>query len=397
MKQSYRVVLAASLLTLFASPAFAYHGMHGSPDRPAWSTGMPYSGSQAGWDRWHHHRSGPWMHPRHHRPLPPPPGFYGPPHRGMKGMGPYGPMHHGMPYHAPGKKGATRKGAYGPQKHGQPEADTAGNSIAAVAQAAGGFDTLLAAATAGGLAEALATKGPFTVFAPVDAAFAELPQAAVNNLMQPENRDTLGSLLQHHVVAGRIDAAGVVEAGELESLAGTPLNVEVEGDEVRVGGVRVLQTNISADNGIIHVVEQVMFPAGFACIATVAQRAGQFDTLLAAAEAAGLKDALSVQGPFTVFAPTDDAFAALPEGTVENLLQPENRAELERLLQHHIVSGRLPADEVLASESLETLSGTTLQVTLNGEQAQIGGADITATNVMAGNGVIHVIDAVLIP
>jgi transforming growth factor-beta-induced protein len=312
-------------------------------------------------------------------------------------MRPYGPMHHGMPYQGSGKAGPTRKGAYGPQKYGKSEAAAAGNSIAAVAQAAGGFETLLAAATTGGLADALATNGPFTVFAPVDAAFAELPQAAVNNLMQPENRDTLASLLQHHVVAGRIDAAGVVEASELETLAGTRLNVEVEGDQVRVGGVRVLQTDIGADNGTIHVVEQVMFPAGFACIATVAQRAGQFDTLLAAAEAAGLKDALSVQGPFTVFAPTDEAFAALPEGTVENLLQPENRAELERLLQHHIVSGRLPADEVLASESLETLAGTTLQVTLNGEQAQIGGADIKATNVMAGNGVIHVIDAVLIP
>ena len=312
-------------------------------------------------------------------------------------MGPYGPMHHGMPYHGPGKAGPTREGGYGPQNSGNPATAAADNSIAAVAQAAGGFDTLLAAATAGGLAEALATNGPFTVFAPTDAAFAELPQAAVNNLLQPENRETLASLLQHHVVAGRIDAAGVIEAGELESLAGTPLTVEVEGDEVRIGGVRIVQTDIGADNGIIHVVEQVMFPAGFACIATVAQRAGQFNTLLAAAEAAGLKDALSVQGPFTVFAPTDDAFAALPEGTVENLLQPENRAELKRLLQHHIVAGRLPAEEVLAAESLETLAGTTLQVTLDGEQPRVGGADITATNVMAGNGVIHVINAVLIP
>ena len=104
-----------------------------------------------------------------------------------------------------------------------------------------------------------------------------------------------------------------------------------------------------------------------------------------------------MQGPFTVFAPTDEAFAALPEGTVESLLQPENRSELERLLQHHIVAGRLPAEEVLAAESLETLAGTTLQVTLHGEQPRVGAVDITATNVMAGNGVIHVIDAVLIP
>ena len=397
MKQSYRVTLAASLFTLFASPAFAYHGMHGSTDQANPAQGMHYQKGMAGYDRWQHYRHGPGMYPRHYRPMPAPPRFYGPPHRGMKGMGPYGPMYHGMPSYGPGKAGPIRQGGYGPQQYGKPEQAAADNSIVAVAQAAGGFDTLLAAATAAGLAEALASNGPFTVFAPVDAAFAELPQAAVNNLLQPENRETLASLLQHHVVSGRIDAAGVIEAGELESLAGTPLTVEVEGDEVRIGGVRIVQTDIGADNGIIHVVEQVLFPEGFACIATVAQRSGQFDTLLAAAEAAGLMDALSVQGPFTVFAPTDAAFSALPEGTVEGLLQPQNRSDLERLLQHHIVAGRLPAEDVLAAETLDTLAGTTLPITMDGEQPRIGGAGITATDVMASNGVIHVIDTVLIP
>jgi transforming growth factor-beta-induced protein len=173
-----------------------------------------------------------------------------------------------MPSYGPGKAGPTRQGGYGPQKSDQPAQAAADNSIMAAAQAAGGLDTLLAAATPAGLAEALASNGPFTVFAPVDTAFAELPQAAVNNLLQPENRGTLASLLQHHVLSGRIDAAGVIEAGELEILAGTPLTVEVEGDEVRIGGVRIVQTNIGADNGIIHVVEQVLFPEGFACIAT---------------------------------------------------------------------------------------------------------------------------------
>ena len=397
MKQSYRVTLAASLFTLFASPAFAYHGMHGSTDQANPAQGMHYQKGMAGYDRWQHYRHSPGMYPRHYRPMPAPPRFYGPPHRGMKGMGPYGPMYHGMPSYGPGKAGPTRQGGYGPQQYGKPEQAAADNSIVAVAQAAGGFDTLLAAATAAGLAEALASNGPFTVFAPVDAAFAELPQAAVNNLLQPENRETLASLLQHHVVSGRIDAAGVIEAGELESLAGTPLTVEVEGDEVRIGGVRIVQTDIGADNGIIHVVEQVLFPEGFACIATVAQRSGQFDTLLAAAEAAGLMDALSVQGPFTVFAPTDAAFSALPEGTVEGLLQPENRSDLERLLQHHIVAGRLPAEDVLAAETLDTLAGTTLPISMDGEQPRIGGAGITATDVMASNGVIHVIDTVLTP
>jgi uncharacterized surface protein with fasciclin (FAS1) repeats len=108
-------------------------------------------------------------------------------------------------------------------------------------------------------------------------------------------------------------------------------------------------------------------------------------------------DALCVQGPFTVFAPTDAAFTALPESTAEGLLQPENRPDLERLLQHHIVGGRLPAEDVLAAETLDTLAGTTLPITMDGEQPRIGSAGITATNVMAGNGVIHVIDTVLMP
>lgn len=395
MKQSYRVALAASLIALFASPAFAYDGMHGSSDRPHAVQGMQYHGSKAGYYHRHYYRHGPRMHPRHYRPMPPP--FYGPPHRGMQDMGPYGPMHQGMPSYGPGKAGSPRKG-YAGGKDGKPEeAAPDDSSIVAVAQAAGGFDTLLAAAKAGGLAEALASDGPFTVFAPVDAAFAELPEAAVNNLMQPENQETLASLLQHHVVAGRIDAEGVVEAGELESLAGTPLAVEVEGDEVRVGGVRVVQTDIDADNGVIHVVDQVMFPEGFACIATVAQRSGEFETLLAAAEAAGLKEALSVEGPFTLFAPTDAAFEQLPEGTVDELLQPENLPDLQRVLQHHIVAGSLTAEEVLEAGTLETLAGTTLEVSMEDDQPRINGADIATVDLMAGNGVIHVIDTVLMP
>ncbi|MFO8153574.1 fasciclin domain-containing protein [Thioalkalivibrio sp.] len=396
MKQSYRMALAASLFALVASPAFAYQGMHGSADRQHTAQDMQHHGSKAGYGHGHHYRHGPRVHPRHYRPLPPP-RFYGPPHRGMRGMGPYGPMHHGMPAYGHGKAGATRKG-HGGGKDGKPEEARADdNSIVAVAQAAGDFDTLLAAAKAGGLADALASNGPFTVFAPVDAAFAELPEAAVNNLMQPENQETLTSLLQHHVVAGRIDAAGVVDAGELESLAGTPLTVEAEGDEVRVGGVRVVQTDIGADNGVIHVVDQVMFPEGFACIATVAQRSGEFETLLAAAEAAGLKDALSVEGPFTIFAPTDAAFEQLPEGTIEELLEPENLEDLQRLLQHHIVAGSLTAEEVLEAGTLETLAGTTLEVSMEDDEPRINGAEIATVDLEASNGVIHVIDTVLMP
>lgn len=423
MRQSYRFAIAASLCALFVTPALASPGHPYAIAPGSWATGMPHSASGPQWQPWQPYRDPRWMAPQHQRPMPPPMHHFGPTPWGMTGAAPrnpwgyqgmppanpwpgsgqpdvgyspwgYGPMGYGNKGYGPQSGGSSD---YGPSATGETEVAAGGNSIAAVAQAAGGFDTLLAAATAGGLAEALATSGPFTVFAPIDAAFAELPQAAVNNLLQPENRDTLAGLLQHHVVAGRLDAAAVLEAGQLESLAGTPLRVEVDGDVVRVGGVRILQTDIGADNGVIHVVEQVLFPEGFACIATAAQRAGQFNTLLAAAEAAGLSDALSVQGPFTVFAPSDAAFAALPEGTVEILLLPENRSELQRILENHIVPGRLPASDVLANSSLETLANTQLEVTLDGDQARIAGVAITTTDIMAGNGVIHVVDAVLMP
>ena len=169
-------------------------------------------------------------------------------------------MYHGMPYHGPGKAGSTRKGRYGPQKYGEPEKTAAGNSIAAVAQAAGGFDTLLAAATAAGLAEALATNGPFTVFAPTDEAFAALPEGTVENLLQPENRAELERLLQHHIVAGRLPAEEVLAAESLETLAGTTLQVTLDGEQPRVGGADITATNVMAGNGVIHVIDAVLLP-----------------------------------------------------------------------------------------------------------------------------------------
>jgi transforming growth factor-beta-induced protein len=457
MRKSYRFMISAILCMPLAAPALANPGHTTITEHRTWITGMPYSTSGAHGYTWHKYRYPQRMAPRypqwmaphypqwmaphypqwmgpgyHHRSLPPLMRSYGAPPRRMTNVAPghYQPWgHHRVPHAKSWAGGASGKSdgyggstnlfsyggsgssvgygshsSYGVSEQnilsntGQANADRMdANSIVAVAQAAGGFNTLLAAATAGGLAEALATSGPFTVFAPLDAAFAELPQAAVNNLLQPENRAMLTSLLQHHVVAGRLDAVSVLEASQIESLAGTPLVVRVDGDTVRIGGVRILQTDIAAENGIIHVVEQVLFPEGFACIATVAQRAGQFETLLAAAEAAGLIDALSVQGPFTVFAPTDAAFAALPDGTVANLLLPENRTDLQRLLQNHIVAGRIPASDVLANTSLETLAGTQLAVSLDGEQPRIGGVAIAATDILAGNGIIHVVDEVLIP
>ncbi len=132
-------------------------------------------------------------------------------------------------------------------------------------------------------------------------------------------------------------------------------------------------------------------------IVEVAQQAGQFNTLIAAAGAAGLAGALAGEGPLTVFAPTDEAFAALPPGTVENLLKPENKDQLVSILSYHVAPARLKASDVVASESIATLNGKQPIITVTGGQVKIDAANIIKVDIAASNGVIHVIDKVLIP
>ena len=132
-------------------------------------------------------------------------------------------------------------------------------------------------------------------------------------------------------------------------------------------------------------------------IVDTAVAAGQFKTLATALGEAGLVDTPKGPGPFTVFAPTDDAFAKLPAGTVENLLKPENKDELTAILTYHVVPGRVMAAEVVKLNEAKTLNGKMLKVTVKGSTVMINDAKVTATDVAASNEVIHVIDSVLLP
>ena len=124
---------------------------------------------------------------------------------------------------------------------------------------------------------------------------------------------------------------------------------------------------------------------------------GSFTTLVAAIEAAGLSDTLKGDGPFTVFAPTDAAFAKLPAGTVDNLLLPENRDQLTAILTYHVVAGEVTAAEVVMLESATTVNGQNITIAMEGDAVMIDGATVAAADVMASNGVIHVIDEVILP
>jgi len=126
--------------------------------------------------------------------------------------------------------------------------------------------------------------------------------------------------------------------------------------------------------------------------------AGQFKTLVAAVQAAGLGDALSGPGPFTIFAPTDEAFAKLPEGTVEDLLKPENREKLVAILTYHVIPGKVMAGDIAGKKlNVESLQGGDLAVDAMSGGVMINGATVTAADIEASNGVIHVIDRVILP
>ncbi|PML55134.1 fasciclin domain-containing protein [Vibrio lentus] len=132
-------------------------------------------------------------------------------------------------------------------------------------------------------------------------------------------------------------------------------------------------------------------------IVDVAAENGSFTTLVAAVKAAGLVDTLKGDGPFTVFAPTDEAFAALPEGTVEMLLKPENKDKLVAILTYHVVPGKIMAAEVMKLSSAETVQGEAVVVAIDDGNVMINTAKVVIPDVKASNGVIHVIDAVLLP
>lgn len=132
-------------------------------------------------------------------------------------------------------------------------------------------------------------------------------------------------------------------------------------------------------------------------IVAVAAGAGQFNTLVAAVKAADLVETLQSPGPFTVFAPTDEAFAKLPDGTVDSLLLPENKAQLTAILKYHVVAGEVRAAEVVKLTSANTVEGQPVSITASGSGVRVNDANVVKADVMASNGVIHVIDTVLIP
>lgn len=254
------------------------------------------------------------------------------------------------------------------------------------------FSTLVTAVQTAGLVETLSSEGPFTLFAPTNDAFAALPEGTVEALLQ--DRDALTQVLTYHVVAGAVSANQVTGLSNAETIQGQPVVVGSSGG-VSINDANVIETDIRGSNGIIHVIDSVLIPPAND-IVEIAASAGSFSTLVTALQAAGLVETLQGEGPFTVFAPTDEAFAKLPDGTVSNLLA--DIPALTQILTYHVVPGRVFSGDVVNLASAPTVQGQEISI-----ETGMGGvmlndsATVSLTDILATNGVIHVIDTVILP
>ena len=276
--------------------------------------------------------------------------------------------------------------------------EPAPQDIVDIAVADGRFTTLVAAVQAAELVDTLKSAGPFTVFAPTDDAFAKLPAGTIDELLKPENKQALTDILLYHVVSGKVMAADVVNLTSATTVLGKDVTVKVDMGNVYINDAQVIITDIEASNGVIHVIDAVILPpADMSDIVDTAVADGRFTTLAAALGAAGLVDTLKGEGPFTVFAPTDDAFAKLPAGTIDELLKPENKQALTDILLYHVVSGKVMAADVVNLTKATTVLGKDVKIKVDMGNVYINDAQVIITDIETSNGVIHVIDSVILP
>jgi len=268
------------------------------------------------------------------------------------------------------------------------------NDIPRTAQCTGVHDTLVAAVIQADLLTTLQGDGPFTLFAPTDQAFAEAG-IDLTALDTPDGVATLSEILLSHVVAAAVPAADVTDCMTAQTVSGHTLAFTV-GDTVMVNGATVTTADVMTGNGIIHVIDTVLMPVDHPNdIPRTAQCTGVHNSLVAAVVQAELLETLQGVGPFTVFAPTDQAFtdAGIDLAAYATM---EGKETLTEILLSHVVAGAVPAANVSNCMTAETVSGHSLSFAV-GDSVMVNGATVTTADVMTGNGIIHVIDKVLMP
>ena len=287
---------------------------------------------------------------------------------------------------AAGAAGAAGAAAGAAGTGGSGGAETDDKDIVDTAVAAGSFTKLAAALTSAGLIDVLKGPGPFTVFAPTDAAFAAF-ETENPGVLAGLSKAALTEILTYHVVAGAAVAAKDLKDEQVFStVSGSPVLIDTSSG-VKVDDAKVTTADVVATNGVIHVIDRLILPPKDDIVAT-AIAAGTFTKLAAALTAADLVTTLQGKGPFTVFAPTDAAFAKLAS-------VPTGDA-LKNVLLYHVVAGAVGSGDLVAGPVPTQLTGKSVTVSLTGG-VKVNDSKVTSANILAKNGVIHVVDTVLVP
>ena len=282
---------------------------------------------------------------------------------------------------------------------------TVQQNVVEKAQETESLSTLVSAVQAAGLAETLSGEGPFTVFAPTNAAFEALPDGVLESLLKPVYKDQLAAILTYHVVSGKIMSTDLKDGQTAATVQGEEITVSTT-DGAKINGASVTTADIGVSNGVVHIINQVILPpsviaemeaaANAKNIVELAVGSESLSTLVAAVQAGGLVETLSGEGPFTVFAPTNDAFAALPDGVLDMLLKPENKDKLAAILTYHVVGGKVMSTDLQDGQTAATVQGDEIKVDLS-DGAKINDATVVTADVEATNGVVHIIDKVILP
>jgi uncharacterized surface protein with fasciclin (FAS1) repeats len=275
--------------------------------------------------------------------------------------------------------------------------DTSGSAIPNIAEETKDLSTLVEALKAAGLVSTLEGSGPFTVFAPTNDAFDALPFKGAELTYLLHSKDKLTEVLEYHVASGDVTSGDLKNGEKLKMLMGGNTTITITNKSVMINNANVTTPNVKASNGVVHIIDKVLIPPNFTAptIPELAKSAG-LTTLVQAVTAAKLGETLS-GGPFTVFAPTNEAFDALPKGVLTKLLQPANIKKLQQVLEYHVHSGEVVSSDLKSGEQVTTLEGSKVNITIAGSKVQVNKASVTKADVYAVNGVVHVIDAVLLP
>lgn len=269
-------------------------------------------------------------------------------------------------------------------------------NIVETAEAYATFSVLVEALVAANLTTTLSGTGPFTVFAPTNAAFTAALTALSINKSALLARTDLPDILKYHVLAGKVMAADLNASQTPATVQGGMVIVEKSSTGVTFGGANVTAADLSCDNGVIHAIDAVVLPPSMNIVQT-AQATADVSVLVEALGAADLVTILSGPGPFTVFAPSNAAFTAVLANLNITKAELLARNDLPDILKYHVLSGKTMSTALQASQSLTTLQGSTVAVMKDTAGVTFGGAKVTMPDITCSNGVIHLIDTVVLP